>query len=556
YIGPKVLSESTSSCSTTAKRPLKTLVGTSNEMDDLLTLTPEVENSKGDVVLLCEQEMLTNVVFSDRGPHKFHVPNDSIIFELIDFQSDHDNHFIYNILLESNSSSQNRWPICDLIFKIILKREAPPLVLSQKASSAGEMLPTKSMNPQEGKKQAYAHALQVNRLHKEYASTITLQSFQKVISSGEIAECEIHRALTFMRFFYQSYSRIGANSYKHKGDHPSSKEMLRTRYCQVSRVVSPIATHKSQTLELYEDEVSFDIILLAMIRVVMRCFAPEKFRRDFTNIQERKALFSTLPSGAMETGPREKELNSFSDERRRESVFRRHSEMALTDVTECEESKVGGVMGCNLKNLRSLRRLRSLRQKQVLSLQSNHSTCPYCRKMGYTKTSFQEHGTSEHAETSTEVICSICAALPEAILIMSKNSQFLLTRSNDPKRSEAEHQPMDSQNAEHSLFIQELLRFIYSALKVIQIDSAAPLLIELEAASDHLLSFGEARSPRHSGKVSLVALHITPQLPEWLVLELELTYWGLVLNNLHRLHKCFLIRILRHKQKIPGISVH
>lgn len=33
------------------------------------------------------------------------------------------------------------------------------------------------------------------------------------------------------------------------------------------------------------------------------------------------------------------------------------------------------------------------------------------------------------------------------------------------------------------------------------------------AASDHLLSFGEARSPRHSEKVSLVALHPTPQLP-------------------------------------------
>ncbi|XDA71709.1 hypothetical protein R6Z07F_000510 [Ovis aries] len=32
--------------------------------------------------------------------------------------------------------------------------------------------------------------------------------------------------------------------------------------------------------------------------------------------------------------------------------------------------------------------------------------------MGYTETSLQEHVTSEHAETSTEVICPICAALP------------------------------------------------------------------------------------------------------------------------------------------------
>ncbi|XP_041754847.1 E3 ubiquitin-protein ligase KCMF1 [Coregonus clupeaformis] len=39
-------------------------------------------------------------------------------------------------------------------------------------------------------------------------------------------------------------------------------------------------------------------------------------------------------------------------------------------------------------------------------------SCPYCGKMGYTETSLQEHVTSEHAETSTEVICPICAALP------------------------------------------------------------------------------------------------------------------------------------------------
>ncbi|XP_054040146.1 E3 ubiquitin-protein ligase KCMF1-like isoform X2 [Rissa tridactyla] len=39
-------------------------------------------------------------------------------------------------------------------------------------------------------------------------------------------------------------------------------------------------------------------------------------------------------------------------------------------------------------------------------------TCPYCGKMGYTETTLQEHVASEHAETSTEVICPICAALP------------------------------------------------------------------------------------------------------------------------------------------------
>uniref|UniRef100_A0A8C3A241 RING-type E3 ubiquitin transferase n=1 Tax=Cyclopterus lumpus TaxID=8103 RepID=A0A8C3A241_CYCLU len=39
-------------------------------------------------------------------------------------------------------------------------------------------------------------------------------------------------------------------------------------------------------------------------------------------------------------------------------------------------------------------------------------TCPYCGRMGYTEITLQEHVAAEHTETSTEVICPICAALP------------------------------------------------------------------------------------------------------------------------------------------------
>lgn len=39
-------------------------------------------------------------------------------------------------------------------------------------------------------------------------------------------------------------------------------------------------------------------------------------------------------------------------------------------------------------------------------------TCPYCGKMGYTETTLQEHVTSEHADSSIEVVCPICASLP------------------------------------------------------------------------------------------------------------------------------------------------
>ncbi|XP_021939140.1 E3 ubiquitin-protein ligase KCMF1 isoform X2 [Zootermopsis nevadensis] len=39
-------------------------------------------------------------------------------------------------------------------------------------------------------------------------------------------------------------------------------------------------------------------------------------------------------------------------------------------------------------------------------------TCPYCGKMGFTELTLQEHVTSEHSETSFEVVCPVCASLP------------------------------------------------------------------------------------------------------------------------------------------------
>ncbi|CAG2162005.1 unnamed protein product [Oppiella nova] len=39
-------------------------------------------------------------------------------------------------------------------------------------------------------------------------------------------------------------------------------------------------------------------------------------------------------------------------------------------------------------------------------------TCPFCSRMGFTEATLQEHVTSEHADSSTEVVCPVCAALP------------------------------------------------------------------------------------------------------------------------------------------------
>ncbi|KAF5296882.1 hypothetical protein FQR65_LT10148 [Abscondita terminalis] len=39
-------------------------------------------------------------------------------------------------------------------------------------------------------------------------------------------------------------------------------------------------------------------------------------------------------------------------------------------------------------------------------------TCPYCSRMGFTDSTLQEHVASDHAETSFEVVCPVCAAIP------------------------------------------------------------------------------------------------------------------------------------------------
>ncbi|XP_023291300.2 E3 ubiquitin-protein ligase Kcmf1 isoform X2 [Lucilia cuprina] len=46
------------------------------------------------------------------------------------------------------------------------------------------------------------------------------------------------------------------------------------------------------------------------------------------------------------------------------------------------------------------------------SEQPQSFTCPYCKKMGFSDATLLEHVTSEHTETSLEVVCPVCAGLP------------------------------------------------------------------------------------------------------------------------------------------------
>ncbi|KAF5288816.1 hypothetical protein FQA39_LY15244 [Lamprigera yunnana] len=48
----------------------------------------------------------------------------------------------------------------------------------------------------------------------------------------------------------------------------------------------------------------------------------------------------------------------------------------------------------------------------LINDQPQSYTCPYCSRMGFTEVTLQEHVTADHAETSFEVVCPICAAMP------------------------------------------------------------------------------------------------------------------------------------------------
>ncbi|KAK7797937.1 hypothetical protein U0070_008794 [Myodes glareolus] len=65
--------------------------------------------------------------------------------------------------------------------------------------------------------------------------------------------------------------------------------------------------------------------------------------------------------------------------------------------------------------------------------------------------------TSSVTTTITQSTATANTANTENSQQALQNSQFLLTRLNDPKMSEAERQSMESERADRSLFVQELL---------------------------------------------------------------------------------------------------
>ncbi|XP_068155663.1 E3 ubiquitin-protein ligase Kcmf1 [Drosophila tropicalis] len=50
--------------------------------------------------------------------------------------------------------------------------------------------------------------------------------------------------------------------------------------------------------------------------------------------------------------------------------------------------------------------------EMLTSDQPQSFTCPYCKKMGFSDVTLLEHVSTEHTETSLEVVCPVCAGLP------------------------------------------------------------------------------------------------------------------------------------------------
>ncbi|PSN42349.1 E3 ubiquitin-protein ligase KCMF1 [Blattella germanica] len=83
--------------------------------------------------------------------------------------------------------------------------------------------------------------------------------------------------------------------------------------------------------------------------------------------------------------------------------------------------------------------------------------------MGFTETTLQEHVTSEHSETSFEVVCPVCASLPggDPNLVTDDFAGHLtLEHRSGPRDLISFLISSTIQFAQHKLFIANILGYI------------------------------------------------------------------------------------------------
>ncbi|XP_054167200.1 E3 ubiquitin-protein ligase KCMF1-like [Oppia nitens] len=78
-------------------------------------------------------------------------------------------------------------------------------------------------------------------------------------------------------------------------------------------------------------------------------------------------------------------------------------------------------------------------------------TCPFCARMGFTEATLQEHVTSEHADSSTEVVCPVCAAHPggEANHVTDDFATHLTLEHRSPRELEEPQTAIRGRRAPH-----------------------------------------------------------------------------------------------------------
>ncbi|XP_010145277.1 PREDICTED: E3 ubiquitin-protein ligase KCMF1-like, partial [Eurypyga helias] len=96
-------------------------------------------------------------------------------------------------------------------------------------------------------------------------------------------------------------------------------------------------------------------------------------------------------------------------------------------------------------------------QQLQMQLQLERQHAQAARQLETARNATRRTNTSSIPTTLTQSIAATNTSNTENNQQTIQNSQFLLTRLNDPKMSEAEHQSKESERADRSLFVQEVL---------------------------------------------------------------------------------------------------
>nr|KAF6447188.1 potassium channel modulatory factor 1 [Rousettus aegyptiacus] len=203
----------------------------------------------------------------------------------------------------------------------------------------------------------------------------------------------------------------------------------------MSRMTLQLTLHlNTEPLEIYYDESSG-------VRHVRRMFHPGR------GLGGPRARRSNMHFTSSSTGGLSSSQSSYSPSNRE----------AMDPIAELL-SQLSGVRRSAGGQLNSSGPSASQLQQLQMQLQLERQHAQAARQQLETaRNASRRTNTSSVTTTITQSTATTNTANTESSQQTIQNSQFLLTRLNDPKMSETERQSMESERADRSLFVQELL---------------------------------------------------------------------------------------------------